>query len=223
MEEIDILDFLRYYLSKLFVVVFMFLFVVILGNIYITAFKVPLYRSDTTVILVSENTEQQYSQTDLSLNKNLVSTYSNIVKSKKVLNKVISELDLNLSYSELYNMVKVSNVNETEIIKISVTSANNEDSATIANAIVPIFSKEVERIYGIENVSTLDEAVAASKAYNINFIKDNIIFALIGIFLGSAIIFIMYYFDTTVKSAEMLEDKLGLTVIGMVPKVERKD
>lgn len=222
MEEIDIFDFFRYYLSKI-IIVFIFLFIVlILGNIYTTKIKVPLYRSDTTVILVSE-TEQQYTQTDLTLNKNLVTTYSNIVKSKRVLNKVISELNLDYTYNELSSMVKVSNVDDTEIIRISVLSPNKDNSSLIANAIVPVFSDEVLRIYGIENVSVLDEAYGSGKLCNINLVKDNILYVLIGIFLGSAVIFTMYYFDTSVKSTEMIEDKLGLTVIGIVPKVERRN
>lgn len=222
MEEIDIFDFFRYYLSKIFIIFVFLFFVLLIGNIYTTKIKVPLYKSDTTVILVSE-TEQQYTQTDLNLNKNLVTTYSNIVKSKRVLNKVISNLKLDYTYSELSSMVKVSNVDDTEIIRISVLSPDKENSSKIANAIVPIFSDEVSRIYGIENVSVLDEAAGSGKLSNINLIKDNIIYFLIAIFIGSAVIFTMYYFDTSVKSTEMIEEKLGLTVIGIVPKVERRN
>ena len=109
------------------------------------------------------------------------------------------------------------------VIKISVLSPDPENSSKIANAIVPIFSDEVLRIYGIENVSVLDEAYGSGKLCNINLVKDNILYILIAIFLWSAVIFTMYYFDTSVKSTERIEEKLGLTVIGIVPKVERRN
>ena len=32
----------------------------------------------------------------------------------------------------------------------------------------------------------------------------------------------MYCFDTSIKSSEVVEEKLGLTVIGIVPKEERE-
>ena len=223
MEEVNIFDFSRYYLSKIFIVIVFAIFAFILGNIYSIKIKTPIYKSDTTVILVSDTTEQQYSQSELLLNKNLVKTYSNIIKSKKVLNKVIKNLDLDYNYTKLSKMIKVTNVDDTEIIKISVLSPNEEDPAVIANAIVPVFSNEVKRIYGIENVSVLDKATNNHKPYNINVVKDNIIYILIGILLGSALVFTMYYYDTSVKSAEMIEDKLGLTVIGVVPKIERRN
>ena len=223
MEEVNIIEFSRYYLSKLFIVIVYAIFAFILGNIYTMKIKTPIYKSDTTVILVSETSEQQYTQSELLLNKNLVKTYSNIIKSKKVLNKVIKNLNLDYNYTELSKMIKVSNVDDTEIIKISVLSTSEENPAVIANAIVPVFRNEVKRIYGIENVSVLDEATNNHKPYNMNMIRDNIIYILIGIFLGSALVFTMYYYDTSVKSVEMVEDKLGLTVIGVVPKIERRN
>lgn len=227
MEEIDILDFIRYYVSKWFIVAILLVLVLIGGNIYTRKFRTPMYKSDTTIILVSEKTSELgkdsgYTQSDLNFNKNLVTTYSNIVKSKKVLNQVKEDLRLESTYTELYGKVTVSSVDDTEIIKITVTDSDPVRAMMIANSIVPIFSNEVERIYGIENVSVLDSALVASDPYNVNAMKENVIFALAGLLLGSMIIFVIYYFDSSVKSVEMIEDKLGLTVLGMVPKMEKR-
>ena len=81
MEEIDILDFIRYYESKILIVIISVLLVFIGGTIYTKKIRTPLYRSETTIVLVSEK-ESTYTQSDLTFNKNLVTTYSNIVKSK---------------------------------------------------------------------------------------------------------------------------------------------
>ena len=222
MEEIDILDFIRYYLSKWYIVMIMLVVVLIGGNIYTTKFRTPLYKSDTTVILVSEKDSNNYTQSDLTFNKNLVTTYSNIAKSKKVLNQVIKDLRLDYTYGQLNNKVTVTSVDNTEIIKITVSDSSSKQAMMIANSIVPVFSSEVERIYGIENISVLDAAMVSDSPYNVNAMKENIIFTLAGILLGSMIIFVIYYFDSSVKSVDMIEDKLGLTVLGMVPKMERR-
>lgn len=227
MEEIDILDFIRYYLSKWFIVVILLVVTLIGGNIYTSKFRTPMYKSDTTIILVSEKNgetdkDKSYTQSDLTFNKNLVTTYSNIVKSKKVLNQVREDLKLDYSYTELNKKVSVTSVDNTEIIKITVNDPDSVKAMMIANSIVPIFSNEVERIYGIENVSILDTAQVANDPYNVNTMKENVIFALAGILLGSMIIFVIYYFDSSVKNVEMIEDKLGLTVLGMVPKMEKR-
>ena len=222
MEEIDILDFIKYYLSKIYIVAILLVIALIVGNIYINEFKTPLYKSNTTIILVSEKQEKDYTQSDINLNKNLVTTYSNIIKSKKVLNQVIKDLKLDYSYSKLYSEVNVSSVDNTEIIIISVSDADPVLAMRIADSIVPVFTLEVERIYKIENVSVVDTAEISEKPYNMNNLKSNVLFGLISIALGSMIIFIIYYFDSSVKSAEMIEDKLCLTVLGMIPKIEKR-
>ena len=222
MEEIDILDFLRYYLSKIAIVIIMTVVIIIGGNIYTKTMRTPLYKSETTIVLVSEKSDS-YTQSDLNFNKNLVTTYSNIVKSKSVLNTVIEKLNLNYTYSKLSSRVNVSSYNNTEIMKVTVTDEDPTMAMIIANEIVPVFSSEVKRIYGIENVSVVDKAEQSTSPYNVNTKKENLIFLLAGILLGSMIVFVIYYFDTSVKSADMLEEKLGLTVLGMVPKIEGRE
>ena len=84
-----------------------------------------MYQSYTTVILGSSaNTSNSITQNDINLNKNLVSTYAQIVKSKRVLEQVITQLDLDIEYEELANKISVGSVNDTEIIKISVSDSD---------------------------------------------------------------------------------------------------
>ena len=223
MEQIDLAEFFRYYLSKIIIVVIGIGLMVVVGNVYSLIARRPLYESNTAIVLASESKDSAtYTQNDLQLNQKLVSTYSQIIKSRKVMQKVIDTERLNYTVSQLSENVTVTSVQDTELIKISVNDRNSITAMKIANDIVPVFSEEVKRIYKIDNVSVVDEAVEASKPYNINYVKENLIYILVGFVLASAIIFIIYYFDTTIKSSEIVEDKLGLTVIGIVPKEEKE-
>ena len=85
-----------------------------------------------------------------------------------------------------------------------------------------MFGEEIKRHYKLQNVSVVDVAEEAEEPYNINFIKDAIIYFLIGFVVAAGIVFITYYFDTTIKSAEEVENKLELPVLGIVPKVKNK-
>ena len=219
MEEIDLKELFNYYKSKIAWIIIILLVVVILGNTYRIFTRKPLYKSDTSIVLVSSN---QSSYTDVQLNKNLVGTYSEIIRSRKVLDPVISNLDLDYSYSKLKSSVSVAAVENTEIIRISVSDRNPKLAAQIADEIANVFTKEVKEIYKLDNVSILYNAVEANKPYNINYLKDNVIFIMGGLALAAGIIFVVFYFDTTIKTSEEIENKLGLTVIGMVPKIEDK-
>ena len=92
----------------------------------------------------------------------------------------------------------------------------------IADEVADVFSDEIQDIYNLENVAIIDKAEEADAPYNINYVKDNVIYLMIGVVLSFGVVFVMYYFDTTIKSSETVEEKLGLTVIGIVPKESKE-
>ncbi len=223
MEEINLSEFINYYLSRIGWVLFTIVIVMIGGNLFNYYTRVPMYQSSTTIILAKEDKEEdKYTQTDAMLNQKLISTYREIIKSRTVLRQVIKNENLKYSVEELSNCISVTNVEDTEIIKITVSNKDKNHAVRIANAIAPIFKEEVMKIYNINNVSVLDKAIVAKDPYNINYLKENVIYVLIGFVLASGVIFTIFYFDTSVKSTEELEDKLGLTVLGVVPKASRR-
>ena len=218
MEEINLVEVFSYFKSKIIAMLIVIGVILIAGNVYSIFIKTPMYQSNTTVLLVNDKTTNS---TEVQLNKNLVTTYTEIIKSRRVLNQVIKELNLDCTVSELSNMIRVEAVGDTEIIKITVSNKNKKKAAIIADQIADTFSKEIKDLYHLENVSVVDKAVVNNSAYNVNYLKDNIIFLGIGIVLTFGVVFVMYYFDTTIKSSDVVENKLGLTVIGIVP--EEKD
>lgn len=221
MEEINLKEVISYFKSKLIWILIAIVTIIVVGNICTLIARVPMYQSNTTIVLVSEKKEN-YSQSDVLLNQNLVTTYSQIIKSRKVLSKVISNLDLTATVSELSDNITVSSVENTEIIKITVNNEYAVDAANISDEVAKVFAEEIKEIYNLENVSIVDKAEVATKAYNMNYVKDNIIYILAGLILSCTVIFIMYYFDTTIKSSEVVEEKLGLTVLGIVPKEDKE-
>lgn len=217
METIDLKDMFSYFKSKISIILLFITLVGILGCLYGLFVQKPIYKSSTSIVLISENqTGSSLTYNDVSLNQNLVSTYSEIIKSRRVLNQVIDNLSLNYSYSNLSNNIEVSSVTGTQIIKISVSDRNSKTAMKIANEIAKVFSKEIPELYNISNVNVLDYAEAASNPYNVNFIKQSIIYLLVGLVLGLGVTFIMYYFDRSIKNISQVEDKIKLPVLATV-------
>lgn len=217
MEEINLKDLWNYYLSKYYIVLIAVVVCLLLGNIYLLGIQKPMYKSTTSLVLVSDN--QSITQNDVTLNNNLVSTYSEIIKSRNVLEKVIKNLKLDKTAEELSKDVSVTSVTNTQLIKIEVRSDSKKQAKKIANEIATVFSNEIVNIYKIQNISIVDQAKLAKTAYNVNPLKQNLIYLIAGLVLGCGIVFIMFYFDTSIKDSKTVEEKLGLTVLGMVPKV----
>ncbi|HIR59088.1 MAG TPA: hypothetical protein IAB38_03465 [Candidatus Onthousia excrementipullorum] len=222
MEEINLKEVYTYFKFRILWILIAIVAIVVIGNIYTIITRVPMYQSNTTLVLVGES-KKGYSQSDSVLNQNLIGTYSQIITSRTVLSQVIDNLKLKTTTESLSKNITTSSVEDTEIIKITVNSSKRKEAAKIADEVATVFSKEVQDIYNLENVTIIDKAEVATSPYNINYVKDNIIYLMIGIVLSFGIVFVMYYFDTTIKSSEVVEEKLGLPVIGIVPKEEDKE
>ena len=221
MEEINLKEVYSYFKSKILWILIAIVVIIVIGNVYTIITREPMYRSNTTIVLVGESKEG-YSQSDSQLNQNLIGTYSEIIKSRKVLSQVIENLKLKMSVEKLSNNITTTSVEDTEIIQITVANANAKDAKKITDEVAKVFSEEIQDIYNLENVAIIDKAELSKNPYNINYVKDNIIYLMVGFVLSFGIVFIMYYFDTSIKSSEVVEEKLGLTVIGVVPKEDKE-
>ncbi|MBO6195183.1 MAG: polysaccharide biosynthesis tyrosine autokinase [Bacilli bacterium] len=224
MEEINIKDFLMFLKEKLF---FIFISVLLcLGIVlaYDLVVKVPKYSTYTTIALVkSTNDSNTLTQNDVMLNKNLINTYSEIVKSKKVLKQVKKDLDLNESLNSISKEISVSSVNDTEIIKISVEDKDPKKAYNITKSISKVFTREIQNIYEMNNVSVVD-APEISKVVSNNTIKRDIVLGFAaGLFLSIGILFVIYYFDDTIKYSDNIEEELELPVLAKVFKSRIED
>lgn len=221
MEEINLKEVYSYFKSKILWILIAIIAIVIIGNVYTIITRVPMYQSNTTIVLVTETTKEK-GQIDYQLSQNLIGTYNQIIKSRNVLNQVIKNLKLKISADELANCISSSSIESTDIIQITVSFDNAKDAKKITDEVANVFAKEIEDIYDLKNVTIIDKAEEAKEPFNVNYVKDNIIYLVIGVVLSFGVVFVMYYFDTSIKSSEIVEEKLGLTVIGVVPKEEKE-
>ena len=222
MEEINLKELGNYFLSHIVIILSVITVILIVGCIYSVVIKKPLYHGTTSIVLVNQNNGNTITNSDIQVNRNLVETYTQIIKSRKILSTVISQLGLTYSESVLAGNVSVSAITDTDIIRVSVSDENNQLAADIANEIARVFMEDIKTRYNLQNVSVLDEAVAESSPYNVNIAKEIVLYILIGVVLGCAIVFVMFYFDTSIKSSTEIEEKFGLAVLGNVPYVEKR-
>ena len=225
MEEINLKELFDYIKERIIIIAIVILAVLIVGSVYSLFIKTPVYKSTSTLVLVSDegtSTSNTYTTQDVTLNNQLVSTYSKIVTSHRVIDTVIENLKLDYTYSEVVKEVAVTTETGTQIIKVSVSDPDKALAAEITNEIVKVFGDEIKSIYKLQNVSVVDKAEEAKTPANVNYIKEAVIYMLVGAVLAFGIVFVIFYFDTSIKSAEEIENKLGLPVVGVIPKVKDK-
>jgi len=226
MEEFDIKRFLKTALAKKAYVISIVVVSMIIGIIYTFFLLVPKYKATTKMVLTqvegttTTTTTESITSSDITLNKNLVSVYGEILKSKKVVSKVIENLGLEFSVAELQEMISISSGTNAEVLDVSVTSKDPIVSTNITNELADVFVDEVSEMYKINNVNILDKAEIPNGPCNVNHIKDLAIFTVLGIFLAAGFVLLLYMVDTTIKMEEDIEAYTGLTILTSIPLCE---
>ncbi|MBR3280604.1 MAG: hypothetical protein IKI57_01985 [Clostridia bacterium] len=228
-EEIDLYDLLMNFWKKKLWLIVAILIGIIAAFIYTALIITPKYTSSITLILskpentTSFTTNDAITQSDITLNQKLISTYGEILKSRRVGNAVINKLNLDMTYNELKEGVSVSSVKDTDVIKVSVTTDNAKKSQDIVTEMIEVFTEEVDRIYSIKNVSIIDEAELNKVPVNVSYVKNIIIFSLVALVIAGGIIFMIYYFDNSITTIETVTQLTDLPVLACIPKTNGLD
>ncbi len=225
MEELDLKELFNLFWSKKAAIILIILIFMVIGVIYTIGFTIPMYSSSTTLVLATSgnndtNTNTTITATEITVNSKLVSTYSELVKSKNILRQVISNLGIKVDEDNLRKNITVSSVKDTELIEITVKNENPAYSAQIANEIAKVFTEKVKEIYNIDNVQIVDEAEVSDAPSNINHKKDVVIFAFIGMVVAVCYVLVANMLDTTVKTAEDIEKGFKVPVLASIPIYE---
>ena len=136
-----------------------------------------------------------------------------------MLNTVTNNLGTKISQNTLKNSISVSAVKDADIINITVTTEDAEESAKIANELAKVFSEKIKELYKINNINILDEARPNYTPANINHSKDVIIFAFIGVAVAVGYVLLANMLDTTIKSTEEIEKGLKIPVLVTIPYI----
>ena len=229
MEELDLKELLEMFWEKKLQIILITAIFITIGVVYSLGFVVPKYQSTTTLLLATNSSSDStgttsITTTDITVNSKLVSTYSDLVRSDKVIRQVISNLAIDEDEEEIRNNVSVTAKADTEIIEIKVKNENPVLAAKITNEIAKVFIDSIiKEYYGMENVYVVDEAEIETEPCNVNHIKDVAIFAFVGIVIASMYVLIINMLDTTIKSSEDIEKITGFTVLASIPIYEAID
>ncbi|URT70228.1 YveK family protein [Cytobacillus firmus] len=210
-KEINLKDLFRVIKKRIWIVIVFAVIATAAGWFYSNANKtVPLYETSTNIII---NAETGYRN-----------TLQVIIKDTIVLEKVIRELELQSSPSSLAGSINVGSIDDTQVVKITVTDTNPTRAADIANTTAKVFIEEIPNIMGFEDVRVLSEAKINPIPINEDNQNKIIIAAFIfGIIAGIGLIFLIDSLDDSIKSEKDIESVLGIQVLGSVSKINKKN
>lgn len=185
-------------------------------------FAKPMYQADTTLYIMNRDkvtTGQSLNSQDIAVSQQLVRQYSEIISSRLVTSAVAKDVQkYNLTESQILSMVKIASNKDSNILTISALSSDPTVAAAVANATGREFTTQMHQLTNSNNVGILDVALVPYSPISNNGSKKVILGLLIGLTVAFGIIYIIEFFDTTVRSVEDIERGLKVRVIGIIPE-----
>ena len=224
-ETIDLREYFAIIKKRFWIIAIITVVAMVVSGVISFFMLSPVYESKSTLIVNTEKNEetQMITGDQFSVSQKLAVTYGEIIKSRAVLESVISNLKLDSEYEDLVEQITVSPVQDTQIISISVQDTNPKKARDIANEIPKVFEKEVKRITKANDIQVIDKAILPENPIKPNKIMNVAIAAVLGMMIGLFVVFVLEYLDNKIKTPQDVEKHLDLPILGVIPneKIER--
>ncbi|MRS03402.1 polysaccharide biosynthesis tyrosine autokinase, partial [bacterium] len=142
------LDF-RQYLSLFWHWTWLFIIIAILAgtaSYFVSSRMRPFYQSSTTMLVNEAPATKATDYTSVLMSKQLTSTYAQMIITDPILNQVIKEVGIANTIDDLKDWIDVSVIRDTQLVQVTVTTTDPDYSAKIANAMVKVFSEQIQAI-----------------------------------------------------------------------------
>ena len=181
----------------------------------------PQYQASALMIVnTRQDTTANVTSDQLNSASKLVSTYSIIVKSDTVLNQVIANLGLNMSYETLADKVGVAAVDDTQVMEITVTDANPDGARQVCEQITQVAPDAILTAVEAGSVKVISAAGVDPDPVSPNVMRNTAIAGVLGLVVCLGVLFLQVLLDNKINTEDDVTKHLGLTVIGVIPNYE---
>lgn len=212
-------------------VVLIVLSFLLISSIYNIFFINKEYEANVKIFIGKQkfkNITETYNNEEINLYQRLITTYSEVIKSKKLINESIKDSKMNylqdkyenINYDLLMENLTVNPIANTQIIEIKYKSLNPQQSYDLLYSITENLISYSKELYPNVNITILEQVhVNLNQLMNkkLTIIGLGLI---LGLIVGIGGIIGVMYLNNTYKNQKSLEEEIGLTVIGVIPKID---
>lgn len=218
--EIDLREIFYAFKKRALIIVAALLAGALLAGVYTKVLITPLYSATSTMLVLPQESAQT-SLSDLQLGNQLTKDYSMLITSRSVLQEVIDNLGLDMTYGSLESMVSINNPSETRILEITVSNPDPETSKEIVDELAEVSSKFIAKQMEVAEPKIIEEGRVPTAPTSPSMSRNVMIGALAGLVLSAGVVVLMTIMDDSIRSEEDIERYLGIPTLASIP--DRKD
>ena len=221
--EIDVFQLVKVLWKRKFLIALVALVAGLAAFAYSSFVIKPQYASTTRIYVVNRNQADKPGLTnqDLQAGSYLVKDYREIILSQDVLEKVVANQNLTIDAKTLGKKVSVTVPADTRIVSISVRDGNPEEASRIANALREVAAQKIISVTRVSDVTTLEEARPATSPSSPNIRRNTMMATVAGVGFVVIIVLLVELLDDRVKRPEDIEEVMHLSLLGVIPNLEK--
>lgn len=218
---IDLAELFGVLLSKLHIILLAGIFMALVAFVGTKLLITPQYTSVTKVYVFNKQSDNTgTTMTDLQTGTLLTKDYMELAKSRPVLEQVIAVLNLDITPSELRDMISVETPADTRILSISVQNPDPKQAKEIADAVRESVCIQITDIMNVDTVNTVEDGNLPTSPSSPNVMKNLVLGGMLGVILAIGIIVLIHILNDTIKTPDDVERHLGLNVLANIPIAE---
>lgn len=203
----------------------------LISSIYNIFFINKEYEANVKIFIGKQkfkNITETYNNEEINLYQRLITTYSEVIKSKKLINESIKGSKMNylqdkyknINYDLLMENLTVNPIANTQIIEIKYKSLNPQQSYDLLYSITENLISYSKELYPNVNITILEQVHVNLKPLMNKKLTIIGLGLMLGLIVGIGGIIGVMYLNNTYKNQKSLEEEIGLTVIGVIPKID---
>lgn len=183
-------------------------------------FMTPMYKASASMYVVSASNNSIVNLTDLQIGTQLTADYQELLLSRPLLESVIDNLDLEMTPSALEGEISVTNTNDTRIMTVTVTDADPEQAADIANEVIHQAKIYLPKIMETETPNVVEDAVVPTHRSSPSYSKNTVLGALVGAVLCCAVYVVQFLLNDTFETPDDIAKYFGTQPLATIPEGE---
>lgn len=217
-DEVDLMDFVFIFIRRWKLIMLLGILGGIVG-VFFAATRPKIYKAEMLLMVSKDGgiTSSSLNEEELSVNRKLAATYTEIAKNSVILKNIIKKYELNITLKELKNDVTISSIGNTELLRLTYTNSDPILAAVIANEIGNEFMLKVCDIMNFKNIKVVELAEVESEALPQKRVLIVEISLVASIIMGYIIAIIIAIISRKIYKVKDIEKILGVSMIGSIP------
>ncbi len=168
----------------------------------------------------NESDPNEITEEDIALAKSLVQTYASVLQSNVVLDPIIDILDLDITPSNLRDMVSVQTEDYSQILQVSVRGNDEALVQSIAQQIGRIPPQLLSKIARAGSCQMFSQIETVQTSVSPSAKKITVLAAFLGAVFAIGLLFLRFLVSDYIETDEDVQSCLNLPVVGVIPAIK---